>query len=319
MQYNDTMNYIRGFNQAPGLKDFLSDPKNLDPFKNPLFYAYQSFLKDLTKNPQIFIFITSFFCQACFLAFIKRYSTNFTFSIFIYFAMGTFSLTMAAVKQVMAMAILTLAIPLLEKKKWLQYYLLVILAMLIHTYAIAFAMLPLFVTRPWKIFTYVFVFLTVILMMNFKEVVTEFLNQADELGKTIADYEVFNNNTVNIFRVVVYAVAPLISFLFQRWIFRRTSIEHHVLVHMSIISFAFMVMGTQSGANMFGRMANYFELSTVCVLPWMLKQIFNERSYRLVSAIAIVCFLGFFIYANGINGSFDQGYRATSILSLFFS
>ena len=154
-------------------------------------------------------------------------------------------------------------------------------------------------------------------MMNFRDAISAFMDQAEDLGKTLYEEEIFDENTVNIMRVAVYAVAPAISFFFVRWIFRNSHTMEHVLVHMSIISFAFMIMGTQSGANMFARMAHYFELSTACCLPWMLKQTFDKQSYRLVVGFAVICFLGYFVYANGINGNFDAAYRANSILSLF--
>ena len=317
--YNDTQNYIRIFNNSPGLVAFLSNPENLNPLSNPLFYIIENTIKDITNNAQILIFVTSFFAQICFVRFIKRYSSNFVFGIFIYFTLGTFVLSLAAMKQVAAMAILTLAFPFLEKKKWVQYYLVVVLAMLIHTYAIAFVVLPLFARRPWRLFTYVFALVTVVLLMNFQGVITSFLEQADELGKTIADYEVFDDTTVNIFRIAVYAVPPLISLVFQKWIFRDTSEMKYVLVHMSIISLACMIMGTQSGANMFGRMANYFELGTICCLPWMLKQTFNERSYRLVSTVAVIGFLGYFMYANVVSTNFGQVYRSMSVLQFIRS
>lgn len=316
--YNDTQNYIRIFNESPGLSAFIGDPENLNPLANPLFYILLNIIKDLTNNAQVLIFLTSLFAQICFIRFIKRYSSNFVFGVFIYFALGTFALSMAAMKQTVAMAILTLAVPLLERKKWPQYYLLVVAAMLMHTYAIAFVMLPLLVGKPWKAFTFVFAFATIFLLMNFQEAITTFLEQADEMGKTIADYEVFDDSTVNVFRIAVYAVPPLFSLAFQKWIFRDSSSTEHVLVHMSIVSLAFMVMGTQSGANMFGRMANYFELGAICCLPWMLKQTFDERSNRLVSAVAVVCFLGYFIYANAINTSFDQGYQTINVFALLF-
>lgn len=258
--YNDTGNYISGFNQAPGLAEFLANPENWNPFKNPLFYAYQSFLKSYTDDSQVLIFTTSLFTQVCFVRFIKRYSENFTFSIFLYLTLGTYVFSMAAMKQVVGMAILTIAFPYLEKKKWVRYYVLVLIAMLIHTYAIAFAILPLFFKRPWKTFTFVFVAVVAVLMMNFTEVITEFMEQANDLGKTLAEYELFDDHTVNTFRLAVYAVVPLISFVFQRWVLNGATKTEHVLVHMSIISLAFMSMGTQSGANMFGRMATYFEL-----------------------------------------------------------
>ena len=87
----------------------------------------------------------------------------------------------------------------------------------------------------------------------------------------------------------------------------------YVLVHMSVISLACMVMGTQSGANMFGRMANYFEFGVICTLPWMLDQTFDKRSKQLITAIATTGFLGFFLYANMIAVDFDQVYSSTSL------
>lgn len=317
--YNDTRNYIRIFEESPGLLAFFADPDNFNPFSNPLFYVFVNTIKDLTNNAQVLVFLMSLFTQICFVRFIKHYSSSFVFGIFIYFALGTLALSMAAMKQITAMAILTLAIPFLERKKWLQFYLLVLIAMLMHTYAIAFAALPLFVRKPWKAFTFIFALAIFVLLMNFKEVITTFLEQADEIGKTIADYEVFDDNTVNVFRIAVYAVPPLFSLVFQKWILHDSSSTKNVFVHMSIVSLAFMVMGTQSGANMFGRMANYFELGTICCLPWMLKQTFDKRSNRLVTAVAAVCFFGYFLYANAISSNFGQNYQSISLLQFIIS
>lgn len=307
--YNDTWNYVNGFNSAPGVSEWLSDPENLNPFKNPLFYFCQSIIKTVFRDAQMLIFLSALITQSCFIRFFKCYSEHFLFSIFIYFTLGTFVFTLAAIKQVLGMAIVTLAFPFLEKKKWIPYFLLIIVAMLIHTYAIAFAVLPFFRNKPWRIFTFLFVAVTVAVMMNFKESITAFMEQANELGKTLADYEVFADNTINIFRLAVYAVPPVLSFVFQKWIFKDSAKMDHVLVHMSIISLAFMSMGTQAGANMFARMAMYFELGTICCLPQMIKKTFDERSYRLISGIAISCFFGFFLYANEVAGDFGQDYR----------
>lgn len=307
--YNDTGNYISGFRNAPVYSQWIADPENLNPFKNPLFYGLQSLLKTVTKAPQWLIFLSSAFSQCCFIRFFKRYSQHFTFSIFIYFTLGTFTLTLAAIKQVLGMAVLTLAFPYLEKEKWGKYYLTVFVAMLIHTYAIAFAVLPLFRAKPWKMFTFIFVLGTAFVMMNFEGVITEFMEQANDRGKTLADYEVFDDHTINTFRLAVYAVTPLISLIFKKWILRNSSPMDNVLIHMSIISLAFMSLGTQAGANMFARMAMYFELGTICILPWMLKKTFEKQSYWLIYGIATVCFFGFFIYANAISADFGQEYK----------
>jgi hypothetical protein len=65
-------------------------------------------------------------------------------------------------------------------------------------------------------------------------------------------------------------------------------------------------------------MATYFELGTICILPTMLKKTFDERSFRLITAAACVCFLGFFVYANAINLDFGQEYRSISLWQFLF-
>lgn len=316
IHFNDTQNYLGIYTRFPGIIEFLSSPQNLNPLKNPLFYTYISVLKTLGFSGQFFLFSTAVFCETALLLFFKRYSKHFTFSIFIFFTLGTFNVTISAIKQVIAMAVVSLAFPFLEKRKWGAYFFFVFLAMLFHTYALTYAVLPFFIQRPWKLFTYLFAIIVFILMQNFEGYISEFLDQASLLGKEIAEYEVFDNNSVNILRLGVYAVPPALSLVFRRWIFHESSQMDHILVHMSIISLAFMILGTNSGANMFGRMGNYFELGTIVMLPEMLDRTFNRRSYRLISGIAIVCFLGFFIYANGIHGRFDAEYAMVDLVQL---
>ncbi len=257
--YNDTGTYLGLFDQAGDLSSFFSDPENLNPFKNPLFYFLQSFIKSWTDYGQVMIFAASVYTQACFLRFFKRYAPHFTFSVFLYFTLGTFVFSLAAMKQVLAMATLTLAFPCLEKKQWIRFYFLVFVAMLLHTYAIIFAILPFLRIRPWGFFTFLILGVTVFVMTRFEGVITAFMEQANELGKTLADYEVFGDATINVFRLAVYAVPPLISLLFGKWVLHNTSDMDNTMIHMGIMSLAFMLLGTQAGANMFGRMGNYFE------------------------------------------------------------
>lgn len=317
--YNDTFAYMRGFRNAPNLVTLISTPDSLKLFENPLFHLMESAIRTLTDNPQWLIFISSVVTQTCFIRFFKRYSENFLFSIFLYFTLGTFVFTLAALKQVLAMAMLTLAFPHLEKQQWGRFYLLVFIAMLFHTYAMVFAVLPLFRAKPWSVFTFVFIVALAVVMLNFEAAVTAFMDQASDLGKDLAEYEVFDDATINVFRLAVYAVPPLISLAFRKWVLHKNSASNNTLVYMSIISLAFMILGTQSGANMFGRMGNYFELGTICCLPLMLKKTFETRTYRLITGIACICFIGFFIYANAVKLVFDHNYSAVSIFQFLFS
>jgi hypothetical protein len=220
---------------------------------------------------------------------------------------------MAALKQAIAMAVLMLAIPFLERKQWVRYYLLVFVAMTFHTYALAYAVLPLFRSRPWKPFTFLFIGTIMIILINFESVITSFLDSAEEMGKTVAESDVLNNTSLNLLRVLVYAVAPIMSLVLQHWLFRDSRPQHHILVHMSIISFACMLLGTQNGANVFARMGTYFEMGMVCCLPWMIPKSLTERSARLVTTVAVVLFLGYFFYEFGIAKDFANNYTSITL------
>lgn len=312
--YNDTWTYIVGFRTDGGLAAFFADPENLNPVTNPMFYLYRSILREFTANGQVLIFISSAFTQFCFLLFFKRYSKHFTFSVFLYFALGTFDVSLGALKQTMAMGILTLGFPYLERNKLGRYYLVVLIAMLFHAYAICFAVLPLFSRRPWTSFTFLFVGGVALVLMNFRVVIEEFMEQANSMGKTLEAYEVFDSHTVNLFRVAVYMVTPLFSLVFARWLNSGSTRMDHILTHMSIISMAFMLMGTQAGANMFARMAHYFEIGTLCCLPGMIDKPFEKMSARFIAAFAIIGFLGFFVYANQ---GFDEAFKGLGLLGMF--
>lgn len=313
--YNDTWNYIKGYQNAPKLSEWLANPDNYNLFKNPLFHLLQSAIKSIADDAQVMIFLSALITQVCFIYFFKRYSKDFTFNIFLYFTLGTFCLSMAAIKQVLAMSIATLAFPFLERRQWGRFYFAVFVATLFHTYVLSFAVLPFFRQRPWKQATFFVMLVLLVVLVNFRTAIGEFMEQANELGKNLQEFEVFGEHTINLFRLAVYAVPPLISLVFMRWIFSDSTKTENLLVNMSILSLACMSLGTQAGANMFGRMGNYFELGTICCLPWMLKKTFTPRSFQLISAFACICFFGFFIYANLIGGDFGAEYRSITLVN----
>lgn len=312
--YNDTYAYIQGFQQSPGLAELFQSGE-LHVLKNPAFRIYESIVNAWTGNYHVFFLIAAFFTQYAFAKTIQRYASSFPLGIALYIFLGTYVVTFAAMKQTSAMAILMLSLPKLLDKRYLQFYLLVFLAFLFHTYAIIFAVLPLFTVKPWSWRTLLLLFAVFAVVANFESVIGSFLDYANEQGKSIAEYEVFDNNQINILRVAVYAVVPLLSLLFRRYLCVRGGVPaYNLLLHMSIISWAFMLLGTVNGANMFGRMANYFEMGMICTLTWILHKVFTKASAQLLSAVALVCFFGYFYYAYQINLDFDANYGSVTIL-----
>ena len=317
--FNDTGAYIDNFNSSLPLAQLLVSDQ-LHILANPAFEIYSSLIHDWMNNYHVFFMISAFFVQYSYIRMIRQYADSFVLGIGLYICLGTYVFSMAAMKQTIAMAILMLAIPKLLERSYLKYYLLVFVAFLFHTYAIAFAILPLFTVKPWKIRTFVLLIVVLVVMQNFESVIGSFMDYANEQGKTLAEYEVFDDAQVNILRVAVYAVVPLMSLLLRSYLFRgENTSAYNILIHMSIISFAFMLLGMINGANMFGRMANYFELGIICSMTWIINKAFTKQSAKFITILATGCFLFYFYFAYKIALDFDQHYRAISILEFFQS
>ncbi|MBQ8830078.1 MAG: EpsG family protein [Oscillospiraceae bacterium] len=317
--YNDTGAYINGFNASLTVLELFSSGE-LFILSNPAFKLYTALIHDLTGNYHIYFMIPAVFTQYMFMSTIRRYSKSFTLGVGLYICLGTYVFSIAAMKQVIAMSILMMAIPKLLDKKYVQFYLIVFVAFLFHTYAIAFAVLPLFTVKPWKFRTFALLAVVVIAMYNFESVIGSFLDFANEQGKSVAEYEVFDDAQVNVFRVAVYAVVPALSLLMRPYIFGDDYDRcYDLLIHMSIISLAFMLMGLVEGANMFARMATYFEMGMICSLSWMIDRVFTERSKHIVNVFASICFFLYFVYAYQFALVFDDHYRAVTIFEFIKS
>lgn len=317
--FNDTNSYIHSFQQADSLAVLLESGE-LHILKNPLFYVYESLARTFTDNYMIFFLFPAFFVQYSYLRFIRKHSSNFVIGVGLYLLLGAYVFSIAAMKQTIAMAILLYAVDLLIDRKYVEFYALVFLAFLFHTYAIAFVILPLFTVKPWTGRAFLLLLAVYIVMQNFDSVIQSFLEFANESGKDVASEEVIGAAAINPIRVAVYAVTPLLAFFLRGYLFEdEKDREHNILVNMSIITVAIMSIGLISAANMFARMGQYFEFGIICSLPWMLKKAFDKQSARFVGAVAIMCFVGYFCYANLVQIYFDDHYGRHTVLEFIQS
>ena len=313
--YNDTGAYIYSFQQADTL-GVLLESGTLHILGNPAFRVYEALVRTFTDNYLVFFLVPAIFVQYSYLRFIRRHCPNFLMGVMIFLFLGTYTFSIAAMKQTIAMAILLFAVDALIDRRMIRFFLLVFVAFLFHTYAIAFLILPLCTVRPWSPRTFLLLLGVYVVMANFNQIIVEFLEFANESGKSISSEEVIGTAAINPIRVAVYAVVPIIALVFRRRLFYSgTDREHHILVNMSILTVAIMSIGLVNAANMFARMGQYFEFGLICSLPWMLHKIFDRRSERLMTAITLTCFLGYFLYANFVQIYFDDHFGR---YSLFF-
>ena len=316
--YNDTAAYISGFDNAPMLAEFFKDQKNYDLLGNPLFDLYTSAVRTLTSNYHIYFMIAAIFVVVLMITFFYRIAEEdtYTLTIFTFLTLGTYFFALAAMKQTIAMAVLCHSVLALRDKKYFRFSLLVFVAGLLHTYAWVFFVLLFLTGKPWSLRTYAVVAVTVAIMLTFNRSISRLLEYADEIGKSASEELVFSGDGMNILRVAVYGIVPVASLLFRRILEPQMERKHYILLHMSIVSFMFMLLASINGANMFGRMARYFEVGTVYMFPWIIRHLFVSDSQKIVVPVYVGAFGIFAAYQYM---GFDSVYSSISLWKFFSS
>ena len=154
-----------------------------------------------------------------------------------------------------------------------------------------------------------FIIAVVFVVFTFESTITSFLEFTEDTSREISEEYILDSAGINLFRLAVYAVPPLVSFIFQELLNDNYTHTQNILMNVGILSFLVMALGLTGGANFFGRAAVYFVLGTICILPWLVKQIFSEESKAVGTTIVGSAYIVFFLYSVL---DFSSQYRAIS-------
>lgn len=313
-QYNDTGTYRGLFENAQSISEGLENGTFVDWTGNPWSMFYRSLVREFTDNFHIYFFFPALMCSVSITKFIKRYSCNPVFSLVIFYSIGTYILYVTALKQSMAMFFLILALPYAIEKKYFKFYILVIIAVMFHAHAFMFAIIPLLLEKPWGRMTWILLVATFFAMLTYDTTLGAFMEYAQSIGALVAENELFDGHQINVVRIYVYWVPVLISLIFQKCLFNNSTRAENLFVNMSIVSAFILTIGLVQGANLYARMAAYFEIATAVSLPWMISKIFVKKSARNINIIASILYFGYFLFEFVISKNFDENYQAIGLL-----
>ena len=311
--YNDTYNYIFLWENAKSIKDFLADGELLDLTGNPLSMLWESFAHTYIGNYHLYFLLPAFLSEFAVIKLLKRYSVNPAFSLLIFFSVGTYIMYMAAMKQCFAMFFLLLSIPYAEEKKYLRFYALVAISIFFHTHAFMFAILPLLFSKPWGKTTWIGLAAVMFAMATYDKTLGAFMNYAQSIGALVDEGELFDGHQINFLRIIVYWMPSLLALAFRGRLFKNSTRSENLFVNMAIVSSMILTLGMVQAANLFARMAAYFEIATAIAIPWMIKKLFTKRSAQYVTVCAVVLYFGYFLYEFAVSKNFGSDYSAITL------
>lgn len=315
--YNDTGNYIREFMNAQPVSVGIKTGAYSHFMKNPLSSLYRDYMHGITDNYHVYFLFPALLQSIAIVKLYKHYSVSPAMSLLIYFCLGTYALHMSAFKQAMAMTVLLLAFPYACRKKYVTYVLLVLLATLFHFYAIIYLVVPLLFGKPWGKTTILMIAVFMVMLLTYDWTLGALMEYVNQVGGSMAEEEIFDGHAVNVLRVTVYWIPALLALFFWKHVNYQSTRAENALVNMSILCAGILTIGLAEGANLYGRMAGYFEWTMVLTIPMLVKKIFDKDSADFVSVLAAILFFGYFCYEFGVSKNFDATYSAITLWQFF--
>ncbi|GAB5617070.1 hypothetical protein JCM31739_18950 [Faecalimonas canis] len=310
--FNDTYTYRVGYEMIAELPAFWN---TFDPSlsKDPGFNLCNAILKTLGVSTQNWLMIYSLITTGLYLHFIRKHYNQLSLNIYLFFCVGAFTFTAAAIKQSMATAICLCALTLAEEKKWIRYCLLIFLASTFHMYALIFLIVPFLMFKPWTKRTLLLVIGTVIIAFSLERMFGTINSITNALGESYSSTE-FSGEGVNIFRVLVCNVPIMLAVFFHKEIFEKSTKKENLMFNLSMVNGCIMFIGIFGTANYFARLANYFVMAQAITLPNMVNKL-NARNRKFVKISMIIGYLLFFYYdCNIVYGRFNQLFRRLTVM-----
>lgn len=309
---NDTVTYKQIYTQIPLWDEFISS--NDVRFSQGIgFYTLTSILKTIGFTMQDYLMFYAFATVIPYVLFVRRFSVNTVFGVFLMFTTGFYTFALAAIKQTMATGICLCALPFALDKKWIKFLLTIGLASLFHPYALVYLVVPLMMFEPWRGKTVAYVFLFVAVGFMLEGLIGTVLDITTAMGADYSQAELMGAG-VNIFRVLVCFVPLGLAMFYGNAMFQNTSREVHLMFNLAMVNALIMFVGLFGTANYFARLANYFLPAQVVILPWMLYSA-HPRDRRWMIPACVCGYLLYFYYENAIIRPFDTGYSHMSFFT----
>lgn len=292
---NDTDTYMRLFIER--VPNSLSGIADVDWAigANPFFRIYQILIKVfISESSSIFIFVTSCIVTTSMVMFIRKYTLNFGYSMFLFLAFTVYAFTMAAIKQTIATAIAIWALPQFLSGRKFKATIIILFAMFIHPYVVIYFVAFFASKTIWDKKTFFMIMVALAFSLFYETVLNGVLGLTSSIGDEYG-LELFGTGGVNVLRIAVYMVTPILSLVYKKQIQKNADDMSLVAINLSIVSALFMMLASLGAANLFGRMANYFDLFQCLALPVIFKYGLKTRNEKIfLGVISVICFCYFY-------------------------
>lgn len=302
VSYNDTWVYRLKFIQlVPGMQAFERIDWSIS--ENPGFQMCNVIIKTfISDNAQVMFFLYALVTLTLFFLFYRRWSTQFWLTVFLFISSSTLLFSMAAVKQVAAMGIGLCAVSCFLKNKRYWFVVLVLIGTSLHAFLPFYLAAFFLYDKVWSK-KVLLVILGAVLAGLFIEQFIELTSSATQLiGEEYEQHGELAEAGMSIMRFAVYCVTPVLTWIYRHQINEKGDKLMILFSNFTLIGWCFMFIALFVSANLFGRMAAYFDpfmhLALTTLLVRYIPQ--TERRFAISGCIAgYSFFLCFELWSRG--------------------
>ena len=259
------------------------------------FYILNKLLINISQDPQTIILAGAIIINILNVSTLLKYRSYFEAEIYIYITSGYYIVTMNGIRQSIVAAVLFYATKYIIKDNFKKYLIIVLILSTMHESALIMIPIYFIVKEPaWSKKIVTLIIITCIGVILYDELLP-ILNKF--LGNTsYGHYETFFNSSAgagaNIIRVAIAAVPVILSFI-KRNVLKESSDFLNIFVNMSLINCIFYAFATFSW--IFARFTIYFQIYSISLLPFVIKNGFDNKKERRVLYYFLLIFY-FFVF-----------------------
>lgn len=287
---NDTSTYIELFKSIATNNDF---PQYSNRYEFG-YLIYNKICSLVSKKPQTIIIVTGIITTTCYLFFIKRYSKSIILSIFLFIFLRFYDDTLNVLRQCLAICIIFTSYKYLLNRNFIKFIFCIIIAFLFHKTAIIF-LLAWWITSI-KLNKKNLLLLSIIAIALSIQFGTIF-QQALIVFDTYSYYEggIYFGETR--LATIVSLIIQLFLFVIAYYIYSlnslRISNSDEKMLMLWFTGICILTISTQF--NLFDRIATYFNVFSIIVLPNMIDKIKNLSNKKIIEASIFLLLLCYYV------------------------
>lgn len=246
-----------------------------------LYKILNLFIGKIWLNDTFFMIIIAFITSIGPYFLIKKYSKNYGISILLYISIGSFYMQFFIIRQAIAISVLSFSLIFIEKRKFLKYAILVVIAGLFHSSALFFIIVYPFAVWKNKKKKFILFSTVSVIAYIFREKIVSLITHtgyASYLISTKYGYSGSGYGALGMFILII-----LLCYLFDN---KEDNTEKEMFYSISFIGIIIHALAPQLA--ILGRLSNYF-CDSYCVLPVNIFEKSLKDNTKILNFCIIVC------------------------------